>query len=508
MKRFFLWFFILLAAFSLFFFSLNLFDSRPEAGLAAPVSPDGDKSPGGGKLPAAQLETGNGFFLLWGFAEPAEVDPAAPAFRAQVLELFGAPSKNYLFRSRYSQWLTRLNASFRQNWHGANLYFPQLPGEDVCAYFADRRVQIEEQRQRYAVPLRRYRQVLLAADLEDFTPLGWEFPARSFLLAAYTAKLFAATQALAAIDGDWQAACYDLLAAMAAGLKLIKVGRTLTVNSLGKTMVELSLRTLGSLLNRKDCPDAVVQSILESLPARMNGEFGTATARTFTWMSFAHALERVKNDKIVDPFLLKDYFREPADFYTLERLVVISGPRFFGSVHALAAFFLKKNESVTALRAFWERVGHLEEAPPALWGSGPRTVYRLEADLKFGPFWWLRNPLGKMMVRSAVPFTWPVLQHYIYRSHGLKVRYDLTRMLARARFLAGSEMSLSRAALQELLALAPERDPFGGGAFRFNPESGTLYSLGQDGRDNGGRELPAAWKDSDIAVRISFVIRD
>jgi hypothetical protein len=494
MKRFFFWLFILLGAFSLFFFSLNLFDSRPEPGLAAPI------------LSSAHLETGNGFFLLWGFAEAAETELLAPAFRAQVLELFDAPTKNYLFRSRYSQWLTRLNAAYHQNWQGANMYFPLLPMDDVCSYFAARRAQIGEQRQRYDMPLRRYQQVLLAAELEDFTPLGWEFPARSFLLVTYTAKLFAASRALAALDGNWQAACDDLFAALATGLKLIKVGRTLAVNSLGKTMVELSLRTLGSLLNRNDCPQVVARRILDRLPSRSMAEFGTATARTFDWMGFAYALERVKENKIVDPFLLKDYFRDPADFYTLERFVAISGLRLFGTVHALAAFFLKKNDSVAALRAFWAGVGRLEETPRYLWLSGMRPQFRLGTALQFGPFWWLRNPLGKMMVRSAVPHTWLVLQHYIYRSHGLKVRYDLTRLLAGARLQAGLGMCLDPAVLKGLLLSAPECDPFSGESYLFNPGSGMLYSVGPDSLDNHGREQPAVWKDSDIAVPIKFVI--
>jgi len=322
------------------------------------------------------------------------------------------------------------------------------------------------------------------------------------------AKLFAASRSLAALDGDWQTAGDDLLNALAAGLKLINTGRNLTVNSLGKTMVELSLRTLGSLLDRHDCPVAVVRSILERLPSRPDKEFGTTAARTFAWMSFAHALERVKKDKIVDPSLLKDYFREPAGFFTLERFVAISGPGFFGTVHALAAFFLKKNETVAELRAFWEGVGRLEETPPFLWRSSPQRAFRLGAGLNLGSFWWLRNPIGKMMIRSAIPYNWPILQHYVYRSYELKVRYDLIRLLGRARFQAIPGRRLDQTVLEALLAAAAERDPFSGKPYLFHPGSGMLYSVGQDGLDNNGREQPAAWKDSDIAIRISFVISD
>jgi hypothetical protein len=299
----------------------------------------------------------------------------------------------------------------------------------------------------------------------------------------------------------------DLFAALAVGLKLIGSGRTLAVNSLGKTMVELSLRTLGSLLNRNDCPDAVVRRILERLPSRPIGEFGTAAARTFAWMSFASALERVKKDKIVDPFLLKDYFRDPADFYTLERFVVISGPRLFGAVHALAAFFLKKNESTAALRAFWEGVGRLEETPPFLWRSGPRPASRLGVGLDLGPFWWLRNPLGKMMVRSAVPFTWQVLRNYVFRSLELKIRYDLLRLLVRIRLEKISPSAGEAGSIHVLLAAA-ERDPYSGQPYRYNPVLGVIYSIGPDREDNDGREKVLSRGASDIAITIKFATGD
>ncbi len=348
MKRFLLWVLIGAVAFGLIFFSLNLFDSRPDPVLAWPP------------VLAANLEPGNGFFQLWGLAEPAESDPSAPASRARMEELFNTPARSRLFRSRYSQWLGGLNASFRENWQGAKLNFPRLPEDDVCAFSTSSRLRIIEAQQRFAVPLRRYRQVLQAESLADFTPMDWGFPARSVSLAVNMAKLFAASSALAALDGDWQGAEDDLSAALEAGMKLIASGRTLTVNSLGKTMVELSLRTQGSLLNRGDCPHDAVRRILERMPIRPAREFGTSAARTFAWMSFAHALERVQRDKVVNPYMLKDFFREPAGFFALERFVAISGPRFFATVHALAAFFLKKNESVAALRSFWQEVGRLE----------------------------------------------------------------------------------------------------------------------------------------------------
>jgi hypothetical protein len=493
MKRFFFWSFVAMLLFGLLFFSLNLFDSRRGSfSDALPILP-------------ARLEPDNGFFVLWGFAEPVDVDPGDAAYRARMLELFEATVRNAFFRARYSQWQTRLNASFRRHWQGAGLNFPRLPEEDVCAYAASARTRIEEQRRRYAVPLRRFALMLRAGRIEDFTPLDWDFPSRSLALASATAKLHALSRALDALDGDWQGAGDGLLAAMAAGMKLIASGRTLKVNALGKTLVDSSLLTLASLLNRGDCPPAWARRVLDALPERHAPEFGTEAVRTFAWMNFAHALERIERNKIVDPYLLKDYFREPAGFFALERFVAISGPGFFTVVHALASHFMKKNESAAALRSFWQEVGRLEETPPASWSAGARPQVRLGSILHLGPFWWMRNPLGKMMVRAAVPYTWPVLQHYVYRSHGLKARYDLVRLLARARVQAGSAMSMDSDGLQGFLASAPERDPFSGRPYLFNSGRGMLYSVGQDGQDDGGRETPGAWRDSDIAVPISFM---
>lgn len=493
MKRFFTLFLAALALFFLIFFGLNLFDSRPAP--QAPAVP-----------PALELEPGNGFFMIWGFAEPPDTDPLAPAYRGQLLELFAARSRNYLFRSRYGQWLGRLNAGYRLHWQGATLYFPQLPGEDICAYFASRRAPIAARRKRFAVPLQRYGRILRAPELADFTPPGWEPPARSLLLATYTARLYAALRAIAALDGQWLPAAGDLLTAMSAGFRLIGSARTLPANSLGKAMVELSLRSLASLLNRPDCPPAVARLMLENLPERPAAAFGTAMVRNFNWVGFVAAIERVKQDGIVDPFLLKDFFRRPAAFFALERFVVISGPRLFGAVHALAAFFLKENETTAMLRAYWQGVGALEETPPWKWRPARTRRWR-SPGAPAAPFWWLRNPLGKMMVASAVPYDWPILQHYVYRSHELRARYELARLLAAARLAAGPEQKLGEGALRALLAKG-EIDPFSGAPYRFSRERRVLYSVGPDAVDDDGREQSEVWRHSDIAVPIKFVISD
>lgn len=468
---------------------LNLTDSPP----AAPAA----EGP-----PPANLGAENGFFLLWGFAEPPGTDLQAGGFRAQVAELVSAEPGSRQARALFHDWNKRLNAGSRLHWQGTTLAFPPDPATDVSGHFAARRLELESRLEHFAELQERYRGMLAAARLDDFTPLGGEFPARSLLLATHAARLFAASCALQAVDGRWEEAARGLLQAAATGFRMISGARTLGVNALGKAMVELSLRTLASLLNRASCPPAAVQLVLEGLPPRPAADFGTAAVRAFSGLRFAAAVDRLKRDQIVDPMLLKDYFRDPAAFFVVERFVAISQLRVYQAVHAMASFLVKANETTAAMRALWQEVGRLEETPPWRWGKSP-LLGRRSPPVATGPLWWLRNPVGRMMVRSAMPYNFPVLQHYVLQSHELRARYELVCLLARAR--ASTPASRVPAAmLLRLLASAPERDPFGGGPYRYAATRRLLYSLGPDRLDDGGREGVETWRDSDLAVPVSF----
>ncbi|HOW43838.1 MAG TPA: hypothetical protein PK919_01570 [Candidatus Aminicenantes bacterium] len=501
MRRFFLASVAAALLFVLFFLGLNLFDAKP-----APAAPGGDEAP----ALEANLEPGNLFFLVWGFAEPPETDPLSPEYRQRVVELFAirARPSPRLVRSPYGQWLAQLSAAAARHWQGANFLFPQESAAELGGQFAAQRERIGELGLRFAPLLSRFRRLLGAGALSDFTPLNWDCPPRSLQLATFAAKQHSASAVLAALDGRWPEAADALLDELDAGLRLLSGARAIRTNALGRAMVELALRSLAALLNRSECPPGLARRVFARLPERPVAAFGTAAARDFQLRSFQAAVGRSKRERIVDPMLLKDFFRQPASFFALERFVAISGAGVFSAVHALAAFLLQENETTALMRGFWDDVGRLEAIPPWQAGAADRPQLRgVPGSGRHAPLWWLRNPLGKMMARSSVPYTWPVVRHYALRGHETRARYELTRLLAMARLAWERGGGLGVTELKRLLdAAAP--DPFSGRPFRYGWGTATLYSLGADARDDGGRERLEMWRDSDVAVAIRFVNRD
>ncbi len=192
--------------------------------------------------------------------------------------------------------------------------------------------------------------------------------------------------------------------------------------------------------------------------------------------------------------MLKDYFRNSVEFYTVERLIN-SGRQPLGRVlNPILAVFLKKNETLQLYAAFWEDMRRREALPPFRWGA---ELADLRPAVVLGPFWWLHNPFGKMIVRSSLPYPWVILMRIVYPTHMLKARYDLTRLAC----LWNERIASGRTAgLEQELQSFPQKDPFSGAPFRCNSQKSLLYSIGPDGADNGGNEQFIFYRDSDIAV--------
>ena len=464
------------------FVAFNLFDRRQFTGRRE------------ARLPDASLEEDNGFYLLWAFMEPpAEQWPDA-ACRAQIARLAGPDLSDADFRREYPIWFKVRRSYFQAHWKSFDLFFPRLPDEDVIAYFQNRREPIGQLQREYRPLLERWQKLLEVKTIEDFTAPGRDFPYNHFRLLTVTARLYVAGQALETDISRWPETADNLLRLIETGKKLIRSGRTLLINSLGKSLVDMGLRTLGSLLNQPQCPAAIAERILVGLTPLGYQEYGTGPVMDFNCLTFDRQIDRLKREGRVDPMLVKDFFRDPVPLFTFDRLVNTVQPELGRAINPLLLLMLKENETRQSFYDFWATMRRLEQTEPYRW---------TEADLEpvsrvaRGPFWWLRNAMGKMMVQSAVPYQRAVILNYVYRSHLLKVRHELIRILAEFRSQTGLA-SPSPGGIGRWLSTSTQRDPFSGLAFRFSPAQGVIYSVGPDGRDGGGRETANFFQNSDI----------
>jgi hypothetical protein len=333
----------------------------------------------------------------------------------------------------------------------------------------------------------------------DFTQPGRDFPLNNLILINNSCRLFLAVNLIEAMEGRWREAIDAIARNIELGRRIIGGSRVYRVHQLGRNLIDHSLRSACSLMNRGDFPRELYSHLLSRLPLLPVAEFGTLPVIDFEFRNFSMSIERMKRENRIDPFMLKDYFGNSVGFYTIERL--INGGQWQAGkvINPVLSLFLKKNQTLDLYATFWDRVRWLELHPPYQWQSGLNDSH---SNSTGRPFWWMRNAFGKMLVRSAIPFPWVALNHHVYLTHMLKVRYDLTRILAEwhSRWIPGG----NPITILKSVNAFRQPDPFSGGSYRLNREKMVIYSVGVDRKDDGGEEQLNYFRGSDIAVPYLF----
>ena len=488
-------FFLLLLAPPLIFLFILIINMPDQGEIPGPAGRFDRES----SAPTAMPGDDNGFFLLWTFAEAPGVDFRSAETRQRIAEMADPEIAEGDYRRNYYQWSSEHRDVYNQYWKYFNFYFPRKPDEDPCGYFSGRRMEILNLKTKYGLLLKRYGLLLRSGIIGDFTLPGRDFPLNNLVLINNTCRLFLADKLLGAMEGRWRETVEEIAQNIELGLRIIGGSRIYPVHQLGKNMVDLSLRSLCSLMNRNDFPRELYSRLLERLPVLSSAAFGTLPVIEFEFRNFSLAVERMKRESRIDPYMLKDYFRNSVGFFTVERLINSGQWQAGKIINPVLSLFLKKKETLDLYASFWNRIRWLEAHPPYQWPPG-------QSDGRFDPtarpLWWLRNAFGKMMVRSAIPFPWVAINNHVYRTHLLKARYDLTRILAEwhSRRQPGED---PLAVLREVEAFR-DPDPFSGKPYRVNPEKMVIYSIGSDREDNGGTEQVNYLRDSDITVPYFF----
>jgi hypothetical protein len=451
------------------FVAVNRFDTRP----APPAFDDGS-------LPPSSLADDNGAFWLLFLGEP---ETAGLAIEAR--------------RDTYRMWLGRLPRLERFSWMtppqtkalGASVWqtleslpFPKPPGRDWPEFVRAERRRLELLRARFDVLLRRFDVLLGCEKLADFGyRVEWDRPfALSSFLQAVT-RLHAALRLLEAEDGRWPEAAGGLLAEFRLGERLMAAAQTMFFHNLGRAIIDISLDAMAGLMNLPGCPPETAETVLRSLPGPGQARFGLrhALVGEFLWVS--ERLERGDRWRQSELALRELVPGRPAEQARLSLDIMIGqriGPenarRLRGSVFLL---FLMKNRTRGYFRDALEWLLGLDAVPPYRWPPEMRNP----PPFRSRKLWWLWNPSGRLLYDGLDPGRQKLAVERKYLTQAL---CDLVRISAEMR-LPGGPTSGAGPVDGRLGAFAA-RDPFSGDAYGWDPEKGILFSVGVDGKRDGG----------------------
>jgi hypothetical protein len=133
---------------------------------------------------------------------------------------------------------------------------------------------------------------------------------------------------------------------------------------------------------------------------------------------------------------------------------------------------------------------------PFQWKADPVEENYAAQEKRAGTFRWLRNPVGKILFRIAIPN----VSQLIVSSYRIRTYYDMTRILAELHMNYSTERNVLDI-LKELDSYKTH-DPCSGKPYAWNKKKGMLYSIGTDRVDNEGADDPHTFTDTDFAIPV------
>ena len=238
-------------------------------------------------------------------------------------------------------------------------------------------------------------------------------------------------------------------------------------NLIAKAILKLSLKSLASVLADPGCPQEVYQQVIAGLPPIKYEEFGSENCYIAEYLSWHQYL---------DEGIYKRYTR------TNERI--------------LLKLFYQKNHTKQYTDHYIKKLIKLEKTLPFKWAKGLVHKGDEEGNSLSGWFWWLRNPVGKLVLMNEVV---PNYKSFIMKSYHTKALYDMTRIAA-GLYLHYDPDKPVREILDGLTIYQEWLDPCSGKPYVFNQKKQILYSLGTDLDDDGGKGEPITSLDTDFVL--------
>lgn len=404
-------------------------------------------------LSPASSDKSNGFYILWGLAEPEEIDPQSDEYARSIQDKL---NNKYIDTFEKGFFDSKAYRSLFNDYSAAidKIKIPQLFSDKWISSLISQAQTLDQVAQACALPLKRYNRLIDTPVFEDFTPPKINSPIPNIIAWLKILRLFSVIETLDALHGNWEKAANRLLDNIDFSEKVGKGSRMWIIFHLSNNTALWSLSALMNIMNHPDCPPSIhnlVFNRLSSIKPRKNVLKNILISECLSSCSVLDNFETYKN--IEDQSI---FFRIlPQDF------------------------LLQTNATKNYFYDSFSKFMSMESLQPFQWKT--TNADELASKMPNKKFlWWIQNPVGKTIYMMTMPhFHSPATSYYRTRAY-----LSLTRIIA--------ELHLKDTGQGEILPILQTLDsykaidPFSGKPFLWNNSTQRLYSIGQNFKDEKG----------------------
>ena len=400
-------------------------------------------------LVPATFDNNNGFYLVLAFTEPPDVDVQSEEAITKYRRLFDPGFDNERFIKEWDyQEYQKLFDKYKRKSRFINQY-----KKDWVEFINLKKTEIENLKTEFSFLLKRYQRLLDREIVSDFTGPRFRINKAALLTVS---RLYTALKIIKIQKGSDRVK--DILSQISFCKKLIKTARSTYMNSIGKTILQESLRAINSLMNQKECQSEIFSLVFRELTPLKYEEFGSRNAFICYYLAVGRWIEGV-----------------------IDRRSREGNPEFGKRMKKVARLVFQKQRTKNYYFYYISTCIDYEKHPPFKWQSNQLTPENLHKR----SFWWLQNPTGKFIFSEDLR---PDFQSDILKTHQTKILYDLTRIAAELHLDYTGKKPVKEILNRMESFRTP--DPYSGKPYIWDNNKKILYSVGPNRRDDGGEFDP------------------
>jgi hypothetical protein len=435
-------------------------------------------------IPKASFDKSNGFYILWALSEPPDADITSDKALEKYRQLFDPQFDNEMYIKAFDfEKYREKYRYYRKTYDGLKLDFRADPTKsDWSRTVLSKKTSLSPLHPDLQVMYDRFRKMIDSEVFEDFISLDADAPLPNLLAWLHAGKLYTAVNMLTALEGEWEKGVSNLLDMVDFGKRAVKGSRFLIVNLISKALMHMPLQAITDLMKQKECPASVYELVLNRMPPLKYEEYGTRNSLICEVVGFTY-------DYIAHPYQIDPY----RPFNSWERI-----PLFL---------FLQENRTKNYADEFIKQFIEMEQTLPNQWKSDRIAL----EPLKVGPFWWLWNAGGKVLLTSYNDYAGGYesgggLYAVIFKTYCRKTTYDMVRISAELHLNYEPDKPVQE--ILNNLESYKVLDPCSGKPYKWNDEKQLLYSIGTDREDNGGEtNLYHKIEGTDFAIPVILYLK-